>query len=224
LTEFKRRLPVVVHEVLNEIVADLPTCNAGELRQLVSGNLAWCRPAFMTKIALTRQLEQGLPIQQIVKQVPDTISWRELLFKPGSESLRHNLLEIRDNYQEAKRIVGYVWISWFVLWIILVILLIPWWRLMMKWLGAVVVTIGGIQLALYATLPWLATFIWQQTAAGWPVASRVDTDRAEELLETIVRSLNQGLLPWAIICVLGGGLVWLLAHLIKKSQSPLIKK
>ena len=216
LAEFKRRLPVVMHEILGGVVANLSICSAGELRQLAGGNLTWCRPAFITPTAFTRQLEQGLPIQQIVRQVPDSISWRELLFRSGSESLRHNLLEVRNNYQEAKRIVGYVWISWVVLWIILIVLLIPWWRLMVEWLGAVVVTIGGIQLALYATLPWLATFVWQQTAAGWPAASRVDTDQVQELLETVVRSLNQGLLVLAVVCVVGGGAIWGIAYLIKK--------
>ncbi len=217
LGEFKKRLPVVVHDVLGSIAKDLPTCSLLELRQLAGGSLVWCRPAFLSATMFARQLEGQLPIQQIMREVPDTITWQQLIAKPGSQSLQHNLLELRQDYQQAKQWIHYVWLGLGVLWLVLVLLLIPWWRLMMEWLGAVVVTIGGIQLALYASLPWLGTFIWQQTAAGWPVASRIgDADKVQELLETILQSLNRGLLNLAVILVVVGVALWLAAHFIKK--------
>lgn len=215
LGEFRRRFPVVMHELVQDIVRAMPECTAQELRQMQVGGEAWCRPAFWAPAEFSRRLEKDLSFNEAVKHIPERLSWAELLRRPDGQKFSERLLTVRENYQFARRLLGYAWTGLGVLWLVLILLLVPWWRLLIEWLGSLVVAIGGLQLALYASLPWLSTFIWQQTAAGWPAAARLEAEQIAGVAEIILKSVHRGFLVWGGVLVASGVMVWLAARFVR---------
>lgn len=219
LQEFRRRFPVVMHELVQEVVRSMPECTAEELRQLQVGGSSWCRPAFWTAAEFSRRLEKDLSFGEAAKRIPERLSLTELLRRPDGKIIRDRLITVRENYQLARQLLRYAWLGLGVLWILLILLLVPWWRLLIEWLGSLVVAIGGLQLALYASLPWLTNFIWQQTAAGWPSAARLEVEQMVGVSGIILKSVHYEFFVWGAGLLVGGVAVWLIGHLIKKQES-----
>lgn len=219
LQEFRRRFPVVMHELVQDVVRTMPECSAEELRQLQVGGSSWCRPAFWTAAEFSRRLEKDLSFGEAAKRLPERLSLVELLRRPDGKVLQSRLLAVRDNYQLARQLLRYAWMGLGVLWFLLILLLVPWWRLLIEWLGSLVVAIGGLQLALYVSLPWLTNFIWQQTAAGWPSAARLEVEQIVGVSEIVLKSVHHEFFIWGVILLASGVVVWLAGRLIKKPQS-----